>query len=160
MQLNALALFAVLSLGGSDHVAADEAVAMHVSATADVSMRDYLDARMLDLWRALDERQRLNEALVTSQEQAIKVARQALEQRLEGMNEFRAQLTRQAGEFASREMLEARFASLSDRIDGNSDRVQGLELRIAYYVGAAGVLGAIVAVIGQVLVGRMGDARD
>ena len=49
-------------------------------------------------------------------DQALKVARNELERRLEGMNEFREQLNRQAGTFISKSELNAEVEKLELKI--------------------------------------------
>jgi hypothetical protein len=52
-----------------------------------------------------------------SQEKAIKVASDEMNRRLEGMNEFREQLNRQAGTFVEKNLYEAEYAALRKEIE-------------------------------------------
>src|SRR5437899_12917140 len=58
----------------------------------DVQMKEYVDTLVLALRREMDQRQVMNS-------QAIEAAASALNHRLEGMNEFRTQITSERGEY-------------------------------------------------------------
>lgn len=49
-----------------------------------------------------------------------KLAKEDMERRLEGMNEFRAQLNRQASEFVTRESMDLKLAKLETKIESTT----------------------------------------
>ena len=61
-------------------------------------------------------------------EQALKVAKDALEYRLEGMNEFRGQLNRQAGTLAAKTDVRAEMEKLEIKIMAE---IEKLEIKIS-----------------------------
>ena len=74
-------------------------------STAICALRDYVDARFRSLEDAIQLR-------AETHERALEIAHRGMEKRLEGMNEFRAQLEKQAGTFVDRrahEVVEGRL---------------------------------------------------
>jgi hypothetical protein len=101
------------------------------------------------------EENKAREQALQSVEKARELAIVSLEKRLESMNEFRAQLSRQANEFLTKEAFESRHAVVEEKL-----RV--LEFSKALLEGKASqgsvnialgfsVVGTLVAVIGVVL---------
>lgn len=104
-----------------------------------------------------------HERIHNVEKQQVDRATAAMDRRLEGMNEFRATLKDQAGTFVSRDSYEERHDSLMQRVDVIDKhlgdlvtrllfdtaltRISSLERKIAYYSGAAAVIGAAVAYI-------------
>jgi hypothetical protein len=83
----------------------------------DVPLKEYIEARFDALRIELDHRERINQ-------RAIEKAEQALLTRLEGMNQFRAQILEERGELARRvdlEALEKRLYAMEASV-GNHER--------------------------------------
>jgi two-component sensor histidine kinase len=111
----------------------------------DISLREYLDARLGDLqahvdasiesrsqWshdmllqlqKSLDDRFQLNA-------QAAQEASKQLDQRVASLNEFRQILTDQQRTFVSREVLDSVTDSITKRTNDNADRIAKLEGRM------------------------------
>ena len=64
------------------------------------------------------------------QQRAIDRADQAINARLAGINEFRAQLRDQQGTFITREVLDATVTALNQAIRANADKIDALATRI------------------------------
>jgi hypothetical protein len=94
-----------------------------------VPLRDYVEAKF--------------EAIATAQAAFAK----ELDRRLEGMNEFRAQLTKQATQFITREAVEAKLTAL---VTERNALIEKLELRLE--MAARGKVSWGVAVAVTVLV--------
>ncbi len=95
-------------------------------------------------------------AALAAAEKAVLKAEMASERRFEAVNEFRAQLADQAATFIPRIEAEARIArntedltSLASRLDRYEGRSGGLSDSWGYLVGAAGIAGAVVALIAR-----------
>jgi len=99
---------------------------------SDVSLREYFEALLRekdarDSQRYDDQVKAVGAALLAQQsavaaalaaaEKAVAKAETATEKRFEATNEFRAQLTDQAGTFMPRVEAEQRLSTLSDKID-------------------------------------------
>ena len=78
-----------------------------------MTLRTYFDDKFADLEKRLAMRDELTE-------KAIAVAERDLSRRLEGMNEFRSQLTSQAANFIDREEFEIHMARIEDKISALS----------------------------------------
>lgn len=74
--------------------------------------------------RALDER-------FSAQALALSKQESATEKRFDAVNEFRAQLSDQAGTFMPRSESEVRAQGLTEKLEANSDRINKLELRVS-----------------------------
>lgn len=89
------------------------------------------DRRYQDRWVAQELALR---TALTEQKEALRTAMAASDKRLDGMNEFRQQLTEQAAMFMPRGEAGVALQALSDRVDGsitrNTDRITSLELLI------------------------------
>lgn len=107
---------------------------------------EYLTRREWTLW--LDAHRHVHEATNTQ----VSKAEQAMDKRLEGMNEFRQSLRDQNATFVTRDMSDARWSVLNDKIDGVDRRVDlqerwqsGIDGRT---VGAAAAVSLIITVLG------------
>ena len=99
------------------------------------------------LERILDERDRMYDFRYHSQQEAIRMARQEMERRLEGLNELRREVTEDRGRFLSVEKYEAERRGIEDALDEAREfrgKVLGL---IATTAILAGVVGAAVAAV-------------
>jgi len=67
---------------------------------------------------------------IDSMEKALFLARQELDRRLEGMNEFREQLRAQANTFVTREIADTRYMAMEDRLRSLEDKRSNLEGRM------------------------------
>ena len=85
----------------------------------DVSLKQYFDLCLKD------------------QSKAIDLARDGMEKRLEGMNEFREQLNRQAASFVTRQELDAKLESIE----------KGRRDNIAIGLSLIGIIIALISVI-------------
>ena len=68
------------------------------------------------IWRTLDEKESKYNLQLMAMDKAVAAAKGDMDRRLEGMNEFRAQLEKQAGTFASRAEFTLRIDNLSRQI--------------------------------------------
>jgi hypothetical protein len=75
-----------------------------------VTLKDYFDQRLSDLEEKIDVIFELNKTAIDKSEAKLDI-------RLEAMNEFRAQLNRQAGTFLTKDFFEAKHSSLQQQID-------------------------------------------
>jgi hypothetical protein len=94
-----------------------------------VELRDYIEVQL----KALKE--------------ATNLARENMERRLEGMNEFRNQLNSQANTFMTRDAFEARHLLIQTQVDDlrafkatSEGKASQLSVIISFIVGAAGVI--------------------
>lgn len=78
-----------------------------------VSLKEYFELRISDI------------------DKSTKLAAETLEKRLEGMNEFRAQLEKQTGTFLTKENFESRLLLVDSKLDA---------LQKIVYIGLGGVL--------------------
>ena len=87
-----------------------------------VSLRDYLETKLDAEVKRLDEVSKLTNGAVA---QATTIANSAMDKRLEGMNEFRQQMTDQTKTFITKEEYAARHDALEKRISGLEKVVWG-----------------------------------
>lgn len=152
-----------------------------------VSMRDYVDGlnekhlhehtrdrevrhsalatlrhRQKDLERRLDERFALGdkaiEAALAAQKEAVVKSEASIDKRLEGMNEFRGQLSDQANRFVPREVVDAQIGALQtviaqqqsalDKMEGVR---QGTSSTIGYFTAGATLFISVVIVITNIV---------
>jgi hypothetical protein len=73
----------------------------------DVPIRDYMDIRFKSVDDKLNAQSKYIEQHFELNELAIKKAEESMLQRLEGMNEFRAQIKDERGSYATKEMVES-----------------------------------------------------
>jgi len=86
-----------------------------------ISLKEYFDIRLKDIMRLLDER-------FKTQKSALELAEHALTLRLESMNEFREQINKERGTYATKETL----TLLLDTFDS---RLKKLEMANAFASG-------------------------
>lgn len=93
-------------------------------------------------------------ALRESAERAISKTESAVEKRFESVNEFRAQLSDQAGRFMPREVADSQLdeikkqlSALTQRVDITQGKTQGTNLTIGYMVTAATLVISIVVLL-------------
>jgi len=112
-----------------------------------VTLREYLDQRLQDLESKLEVIERMNSI-------AVDKAVDTLNQRLESMNEFRAQMKDQQGTFATR----TEFSLFMSKIDAS---IHSLEIdratlegkasqkgvTIAYIISAIGIIMGIIGIV-------------
>lgn len=89
---------------------------------------------------ALRERVAALEAQHNSSEESLGITRNELNRRLEEMNQFRAQIGQERGEFVRRDMYDQALALLADRI-------AALERSKAGALGTIGAYGSIIALL-------------
>jgi chromosome segregation ATPase len=138
-----------------------------------IGLKEYIDRlivevneRFQDIRRAQDMLGTVHMAAHTQEHQmlqrAIDKSEESLNKRLEGMNEFREQLSEQAGRFVTIVQFDERSTSLmakvdtalhaiTQRIDSNSLRVHELERQKANLDGRMWGLGAFLVVL-QVMI--------
>lgn len=114
--------------------------------TADLRSHHDTTSRMLqeEIDRRIGELTRERDARFTEIAKRVETANEALNIRLEAMNEFRASMREQAATFVRQDTITALDAAIADRLDkveAALDRARG---RMSVY---AGLLAAIVAVI-------------
>ena len=88
----------------------------------------------------------LRESHEENAEQNLKTATQALEKRLEGMNEFRQALTEQNRNYVTFSVFDAKIDSLSSRItllERTAERTAGSVATWRFLAGGGGLLGLI-----------------
>jgi hypothetical protein len=122
-----------------------------MSPRDDELLKEYLEAQIAGLARLLDERHKATEL-------ALSKAEAAVDKRLEGMNEFRRQLSDQAHTFLPRQEYQLRHEALIKRIDDltglltshmaeTQGRTKSLSALGAIIVGAVTGVGALISVI-------------
>jgi hypothetical protein len=109
--------------------------------TATVTLRDYVDVQLRLLQEEIDRR-------FVSELRAVEAASTALERRLDGMNEFRAQLGDAMARFEARDYAEAQRAALGDRLDKVEAEQAKARGRISAYAVIVGLAGVLLAVFG------------
>jgi hypothetical protein len=155
-----LAALAFLALSFS---AAAQPVDTIPAENDDVSLRDYMSARIDALQKIMDERdnrygqrfeaQQENVAsALQAAEKAVTKAEEAANKRFDSVNEFRQTLTDQAASFMSKAEADARLkanedkiTALTARLDDERSRGEGATTLWAIIVG---VIGVAVLVIG------------
>jgi hypothetical protein len=108
-----------------------------ISAWTIDSLREHYDVLLAQLDRRYEQRFEAQEkavdaalasaekavsAALAAQEKAVDKAERADEKRFESVNEFRAQLSDQAGSFLPRAEADVRFTSINEKIAGNTAR--------------------------------------
>lgn len=105
---------------------------------SDVPLKDYLEHKLAAIDRYYD-------AQLRSIAERTNEAKEQIEKRLEGMNEFRDTLRDQAGRLATKEQVDVQVTSLDERI-------KLLELRDAKVAGMAAIVSLVVSVVAWLLV--------
>ena len=104
---------------------------------------DILHERELrELW------QQTHEARHTAEIDALVLAREDVNRRLDGMNELREQINRERGQFLSRDLYDREHARLSEEMDR---RLKVLENRESNLQGRIFATGAIIAFLLSIL---------
>ena len=116
-----------------------------------VSLRDYVDMRINDLQKQLELhiaaiQQQLDRRIVDANH-ATDLARQQMDKRLEGMNEFRQQLSEQANRFITREEVQAKQDAYIPAINENQRRLSLLETTQANMQGRMWAIGVGFTII-------------
>lgn len=116
-----------------------------------VSLRDYVDMRINDLQKQLEMhiaaiQQQLDRRIVDANH-ATDLARQQMDKRLEGMNEFRQQLSEQANKFITREEVQAKQDAYIPAINENQRRLSILETTQANMQGRMWAIGVGFTII-------------
>lgn len=116
-----------------------------------VSLRDYVDMRINDLQTQLEMhvaaiQQQLDRRIVDANH-ATDLARQQMDKRLEGMNEFRQQLSEQANKFITREEVQAKQDAYIPAINENQRRLSILETTQANMQGRMWAIGVGFTII-------------
>jgi hypothetical protein len=94
----------------------------------------------------IEHEQEIRETREAAAAEALQTATGALERRLEGMNEFRAQLTAQGATFVSSAVFDTKFDALSGRIsllERAAERTAGAIATWRFLAGGGGVLGLV-----------------
>lgn len=101
---------------------------------------------------ALAAAERAVATALQSAERAVSKSEAAQEKRLEGVNEFRAQLSDQAATFVRRDDVDVRIAAITERLNDTINKVTKLDenviARSAQRVEARSASGAVYAAIG------------
>ena len=115
------------------------------------TLRIYMD-------RVFNERDLRYQQRFQASEDALKEARGALEKRLEGMNEFRSQLSDQAATFVPRREAEQaaganseKIAALTTRFDQQQGARVGLSSGWGYLVGGIGIVVGCISAIALII---------
>jgi len=126
--------------------------------TQNVSLKEYFDMRISDIYKFMsaaekahdenaDEVQKSLDAHFDFQEKAIKVAADASDKRLEGMNEFRATLTDQSKTFVTTEKFDSFKEYVDTKIDQLKVDIQKIEISDATLSGKASQSQVVLAYI-------------
>ena len=111
-----------------------------------VLLREYLDARFLDLREHLDTRFKDHEAQdvlrAEQYDRALEIARDSMNQRLEIMNALRTQILSERGSFATRDQVEA----LKEWVDQATGRSQAATGRAQAWTMASLIVSTLAAV--------------
>ena len=94
----------------------------------------------------IDHEREVREAHERAAGAALATATEALDKRLEGMNEFRAQLTEQGRDFVTRTEYDAKHDALLNRLlvlERNAERTAGAIATWRFLAGGGGVLGLV-----------------
>lgn len=95
---------------------------------ADVSLKEYVDNQIVSLKESIDGLQALMQQHFDLNDRALTLANEAMLARLEGMNEFRAQIKEERTNLATKEHL----CVLEDKLNG---RIKSLETAKAFSAG-------------------------
>lgn len=81
-------------------------------------------------------------------QRALLAALASADKRLDGMNEFRQQLTDQTASFLTRAEADARISAATEKIDVNSARLERIEGR---HIGSAATFAVALSIIGLMI---------
>jgi hypothetical protein len=99
----------------------------------------------------LDEHDKRYMERFTAQEKAMIVALQAIDRRLEGMNELRSSLSYLSARQITREAADLRFSSLDTKIDDLKEYINQTKGRSSGSSAAWATLVSVVAMIGSIV---------
>ena len=110
-----------------------------------VSLRDYFDMRIENLDRTFDSR-------IQALDRATTIASVAMEKRLEGMNEFRAQLKDQTAQFVTRN----EYQLSNEKTSADLKALQGFQItqeakasqNSVLYIGVMSLIGLCISIFG------------
>lgn len=139
----------------------------------DQRLSEKLDADIRALYAEITNREHSVELALRSAQTAVDKAETATDKRFDSVNEFRAQLTEQAGQFVPREVFETAITNLSARVDRNTDSINlsgGMgagsaaereqtnknNLRIVQIIGVGVSFVALLVVIANILTAKGG----
>lgn len=123
-----------------------------------VSLREHLEAliREQDIrnGQRFEAQEKAVAAALTAAGQAVQKAEVAAEKRFDAVNEFRAQLSDQAGTFMPRAETEIRFTAMQEKVDLIAHqqallagRGGGRDQLLGYAFGLAGAVAAVAAIV-------------
>ena len=129
--------------------------------TEQISLREYVDVRFLAqekaVTTALASQEKAVTAALAAADRAVSKAETASEKRFEGVNEFRASLNDQSRLLMPRAEAEQRAASMAEKIDVLTARVNARDDRgigrtdvAGWIVGAVGLVGGLIAIFYKV----------
>ncbi len=126
------------------------------STATDVSLREYLTALISAAEKRSDARfdamKDMVEAAFETSKEAVAKAETSVDKRLEGMNEFRDQLSEQANNFVTKDSLGSLVEKLEVQIDRNREDLDSLSKRIdvreGEIAGSKVTYGNIAAMLG------------
>lgn len=122
----------------------------------EVSLRDYMESRFKSVDDKLNSQSKYIEQHFELNELAIKKADESMLTRLEGMNEFRAQIKEERGSYASREAVDSIKLACSEFVTKDSatttnnavdKRLKALETASAF---SSGKLWMVMAIFGGI----------
>ena len=76
---------------------------------SEVTLRDYIDTRFMELEKKLALQSDLNDRAIQKAEESLKI-------RLEAMNEFRKQIEKERQSYMTRDIYEANLKSVDERV--------------------------------------------
>lgn len=129
---------------------------------SEVSLKEYTDRQIAALEKTLCAKilalERAVSKAYSSSERALDKAELIVDRRLESMNEFRAAMKDQAGEFLTRKEHQVQLASITDKLDALQARLDksegrggGMQALWGWIAAAISTLGALVALVALVL---------
>lgn len=94
--------------------------------------------------RSLDRR---FSQMIADRDYRVVLALEAIEKRLDLLNEFRRQSADESARFATREVVDTAMGSMSGRIADNASAISRLQGRALALAGVGAVVGAVAAVL-------------
>lgn len=116
----------------------------------DNHLRDILAEKDLRYQQRFEAQTLAINAAMAAAEKAVSKAEAANERRFDAVNEFRATLADQAGQFVTKVELNGlveRFTDLVARVDRSEGKSGGMDAAWGYLFGAAGIATAVVALV-------------
>jgi hypothetical protein len=109
----------------------------------DVSLKDHFEQRQAANERLADERWKAHQEVHTMGQRAIDAALVTLNIRLEGMNEFRAQILKERTEFLKTQVYDVEHKALEGKVDSQQkwqDNMSGRLWMLGTFILAINVL--------------------